>query len=312
MCAVILLWATSGLFPSNAASQAAAGALPPGASCLAPSVPIARYGDARHTHHVRLTHCDGRPNLDALRALSILARPRRVPQPSEDARSATPDFISRDIIRLDPGLLTRLQAIADNWPGETIVFVSGFRPRARSSSRHRHGQALDLQVTNVPLREVVIFARELPDTGVGYYPNSLFTHVDVRPRSAFWVDLSSPGQPARYVAANERESYLEANSEPSPEPRPSNVLASASSSSATRSGALEIALSQLEGLQRALSETTEAPARPRSPLSAERSALPVRRQTDDGEMTPAPEMPSDQAMARMLARAEALSEGRAP
>ena len=30
--------------------------------------------------------------------------------------------------------------------------------------------------------------------GVGIYPTSQFVHVDVRPRSYFWIDNSGPGK----------------------------------------------------------------------------------------------------------------------
>jgi hypothetical protein len=42
------------------------------------------------------------------------------------------------------------------------------------------------------------FARSLERTGVGFYPNSVFTHVDVRHRQAYWIDRSAPGEPADY------------------------------------------------------------------------------------------------------------------
>jgi hypothetical protein len=40
--------------------------------------------------------------------------------------------------------------------------------------------------------------QELSETGVGYYPNSTFVHVDVRPDAAYWVDRSGPGEPPDY------------------------------------------------------------------------------------------------------------------
>ncbi|HEY2513991.1 MAG TPA: hypothetical protein VGI39_24155, partial [Polyangiaceae bacterium] len=36
----------------------------------------------------------------------------------------------------------------------------------------------------------------------GYYPNSTFVHMDVREKSAFWIDFSRPGEPPRYNAPN--------------------------------------------------------------------------------------------------------------
>jgi hypothetical protein len=95
-------------------------------------------------------------------------------------------------------LLTRLDALARRFPGHAIEIVSGYRPRARRTSRHRHGRALDLRVIGVSKETVTRFARTLEATGVGYYPNSHFTHIDVRAQRFHWVDRSGPGEPADY------------------------------------------------------------------------------------------------------------------
>src|SRR5690606_10466491 len=78
--------------------------------------------------------------------------------------------------------------------------VSGYRPRARQGSRHRVGRALDVQVEGVARKELATFLQTIPGTGVGYYPNSDLTHVDVREQSYAWVDQSGPGERAKYVA----------------------------------------------------------------------------------------------------------------
>jgi hypothetical protein len=101
-------------------------------------------------------------------------------------------------MRLHAGLLTRLQAILDRWPDNRVEVVSGYRPDARDTSRHHHGRALDFRLSDVHRRRVSKFARKLERTGVGFYPNSVFTHVDVRNQSAYWVDRSAPGEPADY------------------------------------------------------------------------------------------------------------------
>src|SRR5262249_36429710 len=58
--------------------------------------------------------------------------------------------------------------------------------------------------------------------GVGYYPNSDFVHLDVRPagkKSAYWVDYSAPGQraiyrtPAGFTPSGEREETVVAEEE---------------------------------------------------------------------------------------------------
>jgi len=186
-----------------------------------PAVASAQTGDCERVDPVRvgrvwgrhnveerrlvLTTCDGRPNREALDALSVLARPQGVDPPSEEEleRFAERDgrMVAPQIPRLHPGLLTRLQSVADRFPGRRIEIISGYRPRARRTSRHRHARALDIRVQGVSRAHVSEHARTLPETGVGYYPNSLFTHIDVRERSAYWVDRSGPGQSPDYGPA---------------------------------------------------------------------------------------------------------------
>jgi len=170
-----------------------------------PPVEIARIlGQHRmDTAHLVLTDCHGAPNMAALDELSILARPHRRDRPGPDELRAAdlgPEWVAEGIIRVHPGLLVRLQAIADRWRGRQIRLVSGYRPRSRSSSRHHDGHALDVDVLGVPREEVVELALSLPSTGVGYYPNSAFTHIDVREVSHAWVDRSGPGERADYGA----------------------------------------------------------------------------------------------------------------
>lgn len=145
---------------------------------------------------MRLVDCDALPIATALVELSVLARPYDVDPPEERAEGRE---IAPGIVRLDEGLVVRLQAIADRFPGREIHIVSGYRRNARSTSRHRQGRALDLRVDGVAREDIVTLARSFESTGVGYYPNSTFTHVDVRDRSFYWVDRSAPGERARYV-----------------------------------------------------------------------------------------------------------------
>ncbi len=172
---------------------------------------------------LRLVSCDGSPNLESLDELSMLGRPTGTPRPSPEAlavfQTHAPEarrerFVSPGIHRLDPGLLVRLQALATEFDHKPLAIVSGYRPHARRGSRHRVGRALDVQVVGVPRRAVALFARSLPQTGVGYYPNSTFTHVDVREESYHWVDRSHPGEAAQYVAWGD---VMEESADPAPE-----------------------------------------------------------------------------------------------
>ena len=166
--------------------------------CSVEPVTIVRWWSRSTSEQARLAlvTCAFEPNLAALDELSMLARPHGTDRPAEVAPGTR--MLAPGIARLDPGLLVRLQAIADAFPGKRIEIVSGYRPRARRTSRHRTARALDVRVEGVDRETLTAFLRDLPETGVGYYPNSHFTHVDVREESAYWIDTSGPGERASY------------------------------------------------------------------------------------------------------------------
>lgn len=195
--------------PPSTAAVSASETTAPAASlrasgCQTPApVRFVRATDGSREHRLlHLTDCHGAPDQESLRELSILARPRTAERPTARdlaAHAADPDFYAADIRRLDEGLLTRLQRIADRFPGHDIELTSGYRPDARESSRHRTGHALDLRVVGASLEEVHALALSFDESGVGLYPTSEFLHVDVRPRVTRWVDLAGPGEPANMV-----------------------------------------------------------------------------------------------------------------
>lgn len=158
-------------------------------SCPQPVTVVRRMGDGDEALQEPLLGCDGRVRPEVVRAVSILARPRGTERPGDD-----------DPVReVHEGLLERLQALSDAFEGRPIEILSGFRPESAPTSRHHHARALDLRVVGVDRARVRDVAARLPRTGVGWYPNSVFVHVDVREESAYWVDLSGPGEPPRYV-----------------------------------------------------------------------------------------------------------------
>ncbi|MFW5925730.1 MAG: LysM peptidoglycan-binding domain-containing protein [Myxococcota bacterium] len=94
-----------------------------------------------------------------------------------------------------------LAAISDHFGGSEIRIVSGWRDAGGYTSRrsrHVHGAATDIQVEGAPKRAVWNYCRTLKKTGCGFYPRSVFVHVDVRDHNAQWVDWSRPGQRPRY------------------------------------------------------------------------------------------------------------------
>ena len=107
---------------------------------------------------------------------------------------------------IDPRLVALVGVVSDHFGGRRIEVVSGFRPYTPTQytphSNHNHGRAIDFRVAGVPNEVVRDFCRTLRNTGCGYYPNSIFVHMDVRDRSAYWIDFSKPGEPPRYNAPN--------------------------------------------------------------------------------------------------------------
>ncbi len=156
-----------------------------------------------------LEKCDGSLAPLAVDELSILARPGSAAKPKESL-----DILSRTrgselapgIRRVDAGLLQRLQTVADHFRKGTdaprVLLVSGYRPRS-ARSFHSSARALDFRIDGVNNESLVAFCKTLPDTGCGYYPNSVFVHMDVRnPGSGHvaWIDASHPGEAPKYVS----------------------------------------------------------------------------------------------------------------
>ena len=94
---------------------------------------------------------------------------------------------------VDPRTLSLVYRIEMHFGVPEIRVVSGYRvPKPGSHSNHGKGRAMDMVVPGVPDEEVARWVRELGFVGVGVYPTSQFIHVDIRPRSYFWVDFSGP------------------------------------------------------------------------------------------------------------------------
>ncbi|WP_437912360.1 DUF882 domain-containing protein [Sorangium sp. So ce302] len=198
--------------------------------CHGPVLSMDRSG--LEPERLELVDCKGKPREEARRALSLLARPWGTPRPilsDEGAPSRRPEASGRKGRRagdapraagsraswvqgeeiapgvrlLEPGLLSRIDALARRYPGRLVSLVSGYRPQSQGSL-HQTGRALDLRIAGVRNDELAAACRALADTGCGYYPNSSFVHVDVRAPgtgSVSWIDASGPGEAPRYVTA---------------------------------------------------------------------------------------------------------------
>lgn len=111
--------------------------------------------------------------------------------------------VDRRVRVVHPRLIEMLAQVSQRWPGRVIEVVSGYRPSSdpHAGSRHAHARALDFRVAGVARETLRDFCRTLPLAGVGYYPHSVFVHLDVRDRaegSARWTDYSEPGERPRY------------------------------------------------------------------------------------------------------------------
>ncbi len=171
---------------------------------LAPrAVTLTRY--AGETERLALFDCDGAIAPEVIDRVSMLSRAPGTPTPSlplpPEAQHGRPGEWLPGLRLLDPRLVWALGKIGAAFPGKRIVIMSGYRPDAHTSL-HRRGKAIDIYVEGVGNDLLFRECRKLRDTGCGYYPNNVFVHLDVRAygtRHVAWVDVSSPGDPSRYV-----------------------------------------------------------------------------------------------------------------
>ncbi|MBI2894991.1 MAG: DUF882 domain-containing protein [Deltaproteobacteria bacterium] len=155
--------------------------------CKSPAVEFLRVATDEQVRVV-LTRCNGEADPAGVERLSHLARSLRA-----DAE-----------LTLHPRLLEMLQKVATHFSGRRLEVISGYRPHKQGRvgvSNHTRGRAIDFRVAGVPNETLRDFCRAFDDAGVGYYPNSVFVHLDVRDQGsgkAFWVDYSRPGEAPRY------------------------------------------------------------------------------------------------------------------
>ena len=109
---------------------------------------------------------------------------------------------------MDLRLFRILYNTARHFRNASIQVVSGYRApsvakrKGNPRSPHQKGIACDFTLVGVSNEALRDYLRATySHIGVGYYPHSGFVHLDVgRAKPAFWVDLSRPGQRARYAA----------------------------------------------------------------------------------------------------------------
>lgn len=103
---------------------------------------------------------------------------------------------------LSPRLVRQLARVQSHFATRHVELVSGYRApgrHSRLSSYHQVGHAADVRLPGIAGRVLFEWCRAQEKLGCGYYPNGRHVHIDVRARSALWVDLSGYGDGARYV-----------------------------------------------------------------------------------------------------------------
>jgi uncharacterized protein YcbK (DUF882 family) len=98
-----------------------------------------------------------------------------------------------------PRMVRTLQLLSDRFGGRRIIMLSGYRPAHAGDavSRHSLGQAMDLRIEGVPLRDVWTFCQSLPNMGCGIYIRSNYVHVDVRTAPEHWEGMPRRTGPVR-------------------------------------------------------------------------------------------------------------------
>lgn len=103
-----------------------------------------------------------------------------------------------------PRLMRTLQLMSDRFGGRRIVLLSGYRPAHAGEpvSRHSLGQAVDVRVEGIALRDVWQYCQTLDNMGCGLFPRQDYVHIDVRTAPEAWQRdgrRNAARQPARQL-----------------------------------------------------------------------------------------------------------------
>ena len=124
---------------------------------------------------------------------------------------------------MDGRLPHMLYEVGRHFEGHRLEVVSGYRHPSvarNPKSPHKKGLACDFRVVGIPNTVLRDYLRKtFAHAGVGYYPNSVFVHLDNRRNgpSAFWIDYSGPGQTPVY-SQHPREDLRDGVAEHTPPP----------------------------------------------------------------------------------------------
>jgi uncharacterized protein YcbK (DUF882 family) len=110
-----------------------------------------------------------------------------------DARSPK----HHEITRLNRRTLQLLFKAAYHFASYQVEVVSAYRkPGRRREGPHGNGDAIDFRLPGTSARDLAMYLRQIPRTGVGIYthPKTQYVHLDSREHSFHWLDASPPGR----------------------------------------------------------------------------------------------------------------------
>lgn len=91
------------------------------------------------------------------------------------------------LVRLHPFLLQKLKGLRYKIQ-KPVIITSGYRclnyndlVGGVKNSYHLSGMAVDIYIPELPLPELLKVAEEINFSGIGYYPQNNFLHLDIRP-----------------------------------------------------------------------------------------------------------------------------------
>jgi len=101
-----------------------------------------------------------------------------------------------DLIKIDSKLVNYLQLIRNHF-GKAVIINSGYRTETynkkvggASKSYHVRGQAADIHINGINVKDIAAYAESIGILGIGLYIKSGFVHVDTRTTKYFWINAS--------------------------------------------------------------------------------------------------------------------------
>lgn len=162
---------------------------------------VPEKGSKRKVQPYRLSLVRGKKRLDNVLLIEVDPNDPQRMWISKAGRKRVTDFLAdekHDLEKRVPErLLWYLYLVGQSFDSPIHV-LSAYRSKERNGSRHAHGQAVDFRIPGVDPKDIWNALKRFDHVGLGWYPKSKFVHLDVREKSAYWIDDSGPGQRARY------------------------------------------------------------------------------------------------------------------